>query len=188
MSHVRERIQLSILDFLSKRGIYLGRRSAGIHVAVYRRSGGRRGSRLPGWPNARILLVDHTGAKTGTKRTTPVIYHEHGDAIAVVGSKAGQPTDPAWFHNLRAHPNTTIQIGADIRNVHARLATDDERDHLWPSLTATFPAYELYQRNAGARTLPVLILEPAHEHGTESGERPAAAEPTSELRPPPDDR
>jgi deazaflavin-dependent oxidoreductase (nitroreductase family) len=157
---VRDRIQLSILDSLSRRGIYLGRRSTKIHVALYRRSRGRLGGRLPGWREARILLVDHIGAKSGTKRTSPVIYHEHGDAVAVVGSKAGQPTNPAWFHNLRANPDTSIQIGGDVRNVRARLATDEEREQLWPKLVATFPAYDVYQRNSKGRTLPVVILDP----------------------------
>ena len=157
---VRDRIQLSILDVLSKRGIYLGRRSARIHVALYRSTRGRLGSRLPGWREARILLLDHTGAKTGTSRTSPVIYHPHGDAVAIVGSKAGQPTNPGWFHNLMANPDTTIQVGADFRSVRARLATDEERDHLWPKLVAIFLAYHLYRRNAKGRKLPVIILDP----------------------------
>jgi deazaflavin-dependent oxidoreductase (nitroreductase family) len=156
----RQRLQLTILDVLSRRGIYLGRRSTKIHVAIYRRSGGRLGTRLPGWPEARILLIDHTGAKSGKKRTSPVIYHEHGDVLAVVGSKAGQPTNPAWFQNLMANPDITIQIGADVRHVRARLATDDEREQLWPKLLATFPAYDLYQRNSKGRKLPVVMLDP----------------------------
>ena len=89
-----------------------------------------------------------------------MICHEHGDAVAVVASKAGQPTNPAWFHNLRANPDTTIQIGADVRSVRARLATDEEREQLWPKLVATFPAYDLYQRNSKGRKLPVVILDP----------------------------
>jgi F420H(2)-dependent quinone reductase len=157
---VRDRIQLSILDVLSRRGIYLGRRSTKIHVALYRTSRGRLGNRLPGWRQARILLVDHIGARSGTKRTSPVIYHTHGKAVAVVGSKAGQPTNPGWFHNLMANPDTTIQIGAHVRSVRARLATDEEREQLWPQLVATFPAYDLYQRNSKGRKLPVLILDP----------------------------
>jgi deazaflavin-dependent oxidoreductase (nitroreductase family) len=156
----RDRIQLWILDVLSKRGIYLGRRSAKLHVALYRRTRGRLGSRLPGWDQARILLVDHVGARSGAKRTSPVIYCEHGDGVAVVGSKAGQPTNPAWLHNLKANPDTTVQIGADVRSVRARPATDMEREHLWPKLVATFPAYDIYQRNAKDRKLPVVILDP----------------------------
>jgi hypothetical protein len=63
-------------QFANKRGIYLGRRSTKFHVALYRRSGGKIGGHLPGWPEARIVLVDHTGAKSGTKRTSPLMYHE----------------------------------------------------------------------------------------------------------------
>jgi F420H(2)-dependent quinone reductase len=159
---MRDRIQLLLLDLLSKRGIYLGRRASKIHVALYRWTRGKLGSRLPGWREARILLLDHTGAKSGTRRTSPVIYYAHDDAFAVVGSKAGQPTHPAWFHNLRASPETTIQIGADVRCVCARLATEEEREHLWPKLVAIFPAYHIYQRNADRRTLPVVILDPPH--------------------------
>jgi hypothetical protein len=98
----RHGIQLWILDLLSKRDISLGRRSAKLHVALYRQTRGRVGSRLPRWHQARILLIDRVGAKSGAKRTSPVIYCEHGDGVAVVGSKAGQPTNPACFHNLQA--------------------------------------------------------------------------------------
>lgn len=114
-------------QFANKHGIYLGRRSTKLHVALYRRTGGKLGGHLPGWPEARIVLVDHTGAKSGTKRTSPLMYHDDGEAIVVVASKAGQPTHPAWFHNLNAHPDTTIQIGSAVREVHARVATDEER-------------------------------------------------------------
>jgi F420H(2)-dependent quinone reductase len=117
-------------EFINKRGVYAGRRSTKIHVALYRKTGGRVGGALPGWPRAKIVLIDHMGAKTGTKRTSPVMYHEYGDAVVVAGSKGGQPTHPAWFHNLMAHPDTTIQIGPDIRKVHARQATGEERERL----------------------------------------------------------
>ena len=96
-------------QFVNKRGIYLGRRSTKFHVALYRRSGGRIGGHIPGWPEARIALVDHTGAKSGVKRTSPVMYLEDGNAIVVMASKAGQPTHPAWFHNLEANPDTAVQ-------------------------------------------------------------------------------
>jgi F420H(2)-dependent quinone reductase len=147
-------------QFANKRGIYAGRRGAKIHVALYRRSGGRIGGHLPGWPDARILLVDHTGAKSGVKRTSPLMYHEDGDAIAVVASKAGQPTHPAWFHNLEANPDTTIQIGPEIREIRARVATDEERDRLWPKFVASFPGYDFYQTHAKARKIPIVILDP----------------------------
>ena len=98
--------------FANRRGLYLGRRATKPHVALYRISRGRLANHLPGLPAARILLLDHTGAKTGRKRTSPVMYHRDGNLIAVAASQAGQPTNPAWFHNLKATPETTIQIGA----------------------------------------------------------------------------
>src|SRR5689334_895429 len=154
------RISLSASQFANERGVYLGRRSTRIHVAVYRRTGGRLGGQVPGFPAARIVLVDHVGARTGTRRTSPVICHEEDGLVAVVASKAGQPTNPAWFHNLMAHPDTTIQLGAEVRGVHARLATGEERERLWPKFQANYPSYDFYERLAEGRRIPVVILEP----------------------------
>jgi deazaflavin-dependent oxidoreductase (nitroreductase family) len=147
-------------QFANKRGIYLGRRSTKIHVAVYRWSSGKLGGHVPGWPDARIALVDHTGAKTGVHRTSPVIYHKDGDAIAVAASKAGQPTHPAWFHNLMANPDTTIQIGSVVREVRARIATEQERDRLWPQFVELYPGYDFFRRNAKGRKIPIVIFTP----------------------------
>jgi deazaflavin-dependent oxidoreductase (nitroreductase family) len=154
------RLTSSSSEFINKRGLYAGRRSTKIHVALYRKTGGRVGGALPGWPQAKIVLIDHTGAKSGSKRTSPVMYHEYGDAIVVAGSKAGQSTHPAWFHNLMAHPDTTIQIGPEVRKVHARQATGEERERLWGDLVAMFPGYDFYARNARGRTIPIVILDP----------------------------
>ncbi|HTZ85983.1 MAG TPA: nitroreductase family deazaflavin-dependent oxidoreductase [Solirubrobacteraceae bacterium] len=147
-------------EFANKHGVYLGRRSTRIHVALYRRSNGKLGGHLPGWPAARILLLDHVGAKSGLKRTSPLMYHEDGDLVAVVASKAGQPTHPAWFHNLKANPDTRIQIGSAVRNVRARVASDEERDRLWPRFVAFYPGYDFFQRNAKGREIPIVILDP----------------------------
>jgi hypothetical protein len=78
----------------------------------------------------------------------------------VVASKAGQPTHPAWFHNLVAHPETTLQLGSDVRAVRARVAGDEEREHLWPKLSEVYPGYDFFQRLAKGRKIPVVILEP----------------------------
>jgi deazaflavin-dependent oxidoreductase (nitroreductase family) len=154
------KLTASSSEFANKRGIYLGRRSTKVHVALYRRTGGRLGGHIPGWPEARILLLDHTGAKSGAKRTSPLMYHEDGATIAVIASKAGQPTHPAWFHNLGANPDTTIQIGSEVRRVRARVATDSERDRLWPEFVAFYPGYDFFQRNAKGRKIPIVILDP----------------------------
>jgi F420H(2)-dependent quinone reductase len=86
----------------------LDRRSSRIHLAIYERSAGRLGGHLPGWPEARILLRNDTGAKTGRKRTSPLMYHEDGDAYAVVASKGGQSPHPAGyeFFERKAKPRT----------------------------------------------------------------------------------
>jgi F420H(2)-dependent quinone reductase len=147
-------------QFANKHGIYLGRRATKIHVALYRWTGGKIGGHLPGWPGAQIVLVGHKGVKSGARRTSPLMYHEEGDTIAVVASKAGQPTNPAWFHNLKANPDTTIQIGSLVREVRARVATDEERDRLWPKFVAFYPGYEFFRSHAKGRKIPIVILDP----------------------------
>lgn len=151
---------LAVSQFANRRGVYLGRRSTRWHVAVYRWSRGRIGGRITGYPNARILLLDHIGAKSGIRRTSPVIVQHSGTITAIAASKAGQPELPSWYHNLRAHPDTTIQFGPESRQVRARVATDAERARLWPGFVALFPAFDLYQRAIGSRPIPVIILDP----------------------------
>lgn len=153
-------ITASSSQFINKRGIYLGRRSTKPHVALYRRSGGRLGGHIPGWPEARIALIDHVGARSGVKRTSPVMYFEDGDTIVVMASKAGQPTNPAWFHNLVANPETTVQVGPDVREVRARVADGEERDRLWEKFVAMYPGSEFYRRNAQGRQIPIVVLDP----------------------------
>jgi len=154
------RLTAAASQFLNKRGIYLGRRSTKLHVALYRLSKGRFGGHIPGWPEAHIALLDHTGARTGKRRTSPVMYLQDGDAIVVMASKAGQPTNPAWFHNLMAHPDTTIQTGPTVRQVHARLTSGEERARLWSRFVAMYPGSDFYRCNAGAREIPIVALDP----------------------------
>jgi deazaflavin-dependent oxidoreductase (nitroreductase family) len=111
-------------------------------------------------PQAKIALVDHKGAKSGTKRTSPLIYHEYDNAIVVAASKGGQPTNPAWFYNLMANPDTKVQIGSEVREVRARLATGQERDDLWGRLVAAYPGYDFYKRHAKGREIPIVVLDP----------------------------
>ncbi len=147
-------------QFLNRRGVYLGRRSTKLHVALYRRSGGRFGGHIPGWPGARIALLDHVGAKTGAQRTSPVMYFEDGDAFVIMASKAGQPTNPAWFHNLIANPDTTIQAGPTVHQVQARLTDGEERDRLWSKFVEMYPGSEFYASNAKGREIPIVVLDP----------------------------
>jgi F420H(2)-dependent quinone reductase len=131
-------------------------RLVGVHTLVYRASGGRVGQRLPGL--SPILLLDHVGAKSGTKRTIPLLYVKDADDIVLVASKGGHPKHPAWFHNLKANPDTTVQIGSERRQVRARVANPEERKRLWPVAVATYSDYATYQERA-EREIPVVILE-----------------------------
>lgn len=149
-----------VSQFANKRGLYLGRRSTRVHVWIYRRTGGRLGGHTPGHRDARIALVDHVGARSGVRRTSPLMYHEEDGVVVVVASKAGQPTHPAWFHNLRANPETTLQIGREVRAVRARVAGDEERRRLWPLCTAIYPGYGFFAELAKGRTIPIVLLEP----------------------------
>jgi F420H(2)-dependent quinone reductase len=77
----------------------------------------------------------------------------------LVASKGGHPRNPAWYHNLRAHPDTEVQIGSERRLVRARVATPEERKRLWPKAVATYGGYAGYQQRT-RREIPLVILEP----------------------------
>lgn len=128
----------------------------GGHTAVYRATKGVIGHRIPGV--GPMLLLDHVGAKSGKKRTSPLLYVRDGDDLVIVASKGGHPKHPAWFHNLRANPDTEVQVGSERRRVHARVADEEERERLWPKAVATYGGYHGYQQRTG-RKIPLVILE-----------------------------
>jgi deazaflavin-dependent oxidoreductase (nitroreductase family) len=132
-------------------------RVMGGHARAYRATGGRIGYSLPGLPQ--MLLLDHVGAKSNVKRTSPLLYVEDGDNVVIVASKGGYPQNPAWYHNLLAHPDTTVQIRSERRPVHARLATAEERPRLWSLAVDLYPSYDNYQQRT-EREIPVVVLEP----------------------------
>ena len=125
------------------------------HASLYRATGGRIGD-LPGLP--RLLLLDHVGARSGMRRTTPLVYMPHGDDFIVVPSKGGYPRNPGWLHNLRANSETTIQIGSRRIDVRAREATPAERRELWPKAVEHNPVWGRYQERT-RRQIPLVILE-----------------------------
>jgi deazaflavin-dependent oxidoreductase (nitroreductase family) len=129
----------------------------GGHAQIYRLTGGRIGHRVPGLPPT--LLLDHVGARSGTRRTTPLLYIDDPPNVVIVASKGGYPRHPAWYHNLVAHPDTEVQIGSEHRAVRARVATESERERLWPMAVKAYSGYQDYQRRAD-RTIPLVILEP----------------------------
>ena len=134
-------------------------RLAGAHTYLYKKTGGRLGARVPGG-KGRMLLLDHVGAKSGTLRTSPLLYVPDGENLVLIASKGGFPKNPAWFHNLRANPETYAQVDGERRRVRARLATAAERPRLWDLAVAVWPGYDDYRRRTD-REIPLVVLEPA---------------------------
>ena len=134
------------------------RRLMAAHTFLYRATGGVIGHTGPGLPA--MLLLDHVGAKSGVKRTSPLLYVRDGESLVIVASKGGYPKHPAWFHNLRANPDTTVQVGREKRRVRARVATAEERKRLWPKAVASYGGYREYQERSKGREIPLVILEP----------------------------
>jgi deazaflavin-dependent oxidoreductase (nitroreductase family) len=133
------------------------RRLMGGHAFVYRATSGLLGHRFPGAPPT--LLLEHVGAKSGVRRVSPLSYLADGPNVVIVASKGGHPKHPAWFHNVGAHPDTTVQIGRERRAVRARVADPAERARLWPQVVAMYGGYSGYQART-AREIPLVILEP----------------------------
>lgn len=147
---------MALLDLADRNWPFLNR-AFGAHTALYRATRGVVGHRLPGLPP--FLLLDHVGAKSGIERSSPLVYVEDGENLVIVASKGGFPKHPAWFHNLRANPETTVRVGTDRRRVRARIANDAERQRLWPKAVETWAGYEDYQARTD-RKIPLVILEP----------------------------
>jgi deazaflavin-dependent oxidoreductase (nitroreductase family) len=105
-----------------------------------------------------MTIVHHTGAKSGIVRHAPLVYLPDGDDVVIFASKGGQPTNPDWYHNLIANPDTQIELGADIVPVQVREATGAERDELFDRQKTASPVFAEYEA-ATTRVIPVLVLE-----------------------------
>jgi deazaflavin-dependent oxidoreductase (nitroreductase family) len=125
------------------------------HIRSYVESGGKRGHR---WQGADTLLLITRGRKSGELRRTALIYGRDGDRFVVVGSNGGSSTHPAWYLNLVADPDVTVQVGEEVLEARARDATPDERPRLWELMTGIWPDYDNYQRRTD-RQIPVVVIE-----------------------------
>jgi deazaflavin-dependent oxidoreductase (nitroreductase family) len=125
-------------------------------IEQFRANGGRVGEPFENTP---LLLLHHTGARTGTTRVNPVAYLADGDRYVIFASKAGAPTNPDWYHNLRAHPDVTIEVGTDTLKVAAHDVTGEERERLFAVMAERSPNFAEYQRKTD-RLIPVIALEP----------------------------
>jgi deazaflavin-dependent oxidoreductase (nitroreductase family) len=147
---------MSSLDWADRNWPLL-RRLMGGHTTIYKLTGGLIGHWTPG--AAPTLLLDHVGAKSGTKRTSPLSYIRDGDSYVIVASKGGYPQNPAWFHNLKANPDTQVQVKHRKIPVRARVASPEERERLWPKVVEAYKGYAVYQKRT-EREIPLVILEP----------------------------
>ena len=123
-------------------------------VYMYRRSGGKRMGHLRGMP---VLLLTTVGRKTGKERVTPVMYLRDGDNYVVTASNNGRDKQPSWLLNLKAHPQTKIEVDGITRSVMAQQASVEEKGRLWPQLVERAPFFEGYQRST-KRDIPMVIL------------------------------
>ncbi len=142
------------LELVERSWGLLGRLMKG-HIVVYRVSHGLVGHHVPGAPA--MLLLDHVGAKSGAASTSRLAYIRDGETLVLVASKGGYPKNPAWFHNLRAKPRATVQVGSRRIKVRARVVDAKERKRLWPEVVKAHSGYESYQRHT-EREIPLVIL------------------------------
>jgi deazaflavin-dependent oxidoreductase (nitroreductase family) len=126
-------------------------------ITEFRENDGKVGGMFEG---KAMILVHHTGAKSGEARIAPLVYLPDGDRFVVFASKGGAPENPSWYHNLKAHPQTEVEVGGSTYPVVAEEATGEERDRLYAAQVAVEPQFGDYQ-NKTDRKIPVIVLKPS---------------------------
>jgi deazaflavin-dependent oxidoreductase (nitroreductase family) len=130
-------------------------------VELYEKSGGKEGTTLrdTGLP---VIIVTHTGNKTGAIRKTPLMRVKDGVRYVLVGSVGGAPNHPVWVYNMRANPSVEIRDHTEVKKMHVREVTDGaERARLWKLAVAAFPPYDEYQAKT-TRQIPLFVAAPGH--------------------------
>jgi deazaflavin-dependent oxidoreductase (nitroreductase family) len=123
-------------------------------IDEFRANHGKVGGNFEGAP---LLLLHTTGAKSGETRVSPIMYLPDGDRFLVFASKAGAPTSPDWYHNLKANPDASIEVGDDTLDVRAEELPRAERDAKYAEQAALFPGFADYEKKTD-RVIPVLAL------------------------------
>jgi deazaflavin-dependent oxidoreductase (nitroreductase family) len=124
-------------------------------IEEFRTNGGKVGGQFEGAP---MLLLTTEGARTGQRRVNPMMYLADGKRMIVFASKAGAPVNPAWYHNLVAHPQVTVEVGTETFKATATVLTGEERDRLYAKQAASYPRFGEYQTKT-TRIIPVIALE-----------------------------
>lgn len=125
-------------------------------IEEFRANEGRVGGMFEG---SSLLLLHHTGAKSGISRINPLAYQGDEGRYVVFASKGGAPSNPDWYHNLRAQPKSAIEVGTDTIDVIATEASGEERERLFRTQVERTPQFGEYEEKAG-RVIPVMILTP----------------------------
>src|ERR687894_782127 len=120
-------------------------------IEEFRANDGKVGGQFEGAP---MLLLTTTGAKTGRRLTSPLVYGKDGERLLIFASKAGAPTNPAWYHNLVANPTVTLEVGTETFEARATVVTGEERDRLYAEQAKRMPGFATYQQNT-PRVIPV---------------------------------
>ena len=124
-------------------------------IEEFRANGGKVGGPFAG---ATMILVHHIGARSGTERVTPLVTFPRGeDRYVIIASKAGAPTNPDWYHNLKAHPKVDVEVGTETFPVQVVELEGAERDAVWAEVKAASPGFAEYEKKT-TRTIPVLEL------------------------------
>lgn len=123
-------------------------------IEEFRANEGKVGGPFKGLP---VLLLHHTGRKSGQVRVNPLVYLSDGERILVFGSKGGAPAHPDWYRNLLANPDASVEVGTEKYDVTAENITGDEHDRLYAKQVAAVPTFGTYQNNT-TRTIPVVAL------------------------------
>ncbi len=126
-------------------------------IEEFRANDGVVGGSFAGAP---MLLLHTTGAKSGKERVNPLVYQQRGSDLVVFASKAGATTHPDWFHNLKANPTVTVEVGAETLTMKSRVAEGDERTVIWEKQKADMPGFAEYEKTAN-REIPVVVLQPS---------------------------
>ena len=127
-------------------------------IDEFRSNAGVVGGMFEGVP---ILLLHDRGAKTDTERIHPLAYRRDGDNYVIFASKGGAPTNPDWYHNLRANPDVEVEAGVSTFKAKARVAKGDERERLFLAQKQEVPAFAEYEQKTD-RQIPVVVLEPVN--------------------------
>ncbi len=125
-------------------------------IAEFRSNHGKVGGYFAGKP---VLLINHTGARTGMARTNPLTYLKDGNRYFVFASKSGADTNPDWYYNLKAHPDVKIEVEDDTIEVHAEEITGAQRDKMYARQSSLMPQFNQYAQKT-KRIIPVIALTP----------------------------